>query len=216
MLFQFDIFDIIYILSVIILFLQVVGFIGLIIVGISQFRNKEGINKPIIFAIIGLIEVLYFSINERIIRIMWGIWGGSITDFILQMQDALRGLIPNIISLITFGALFLFLGIKNKENFGKFLMFSGIFWIVFGIFIITFDSILISTYTPPPIPIELYRFSLFLPSIASIFMITSSIFFMIYAIKVDVKILLFSSICLLLASIVFAGNSFFQLILFFP
>jgi hypothetical protein len=213
MLFQFEVYQIIAILEFITLLLQVTAFCGLIIFGISRTRNSDTINKSVVFPIVGVINITYFAMYERINYLVYSFSDGAMVYY--QIRYALlMGLIPNILSLITVGALFLVLGKRNKENFGKFLMFSGIFWTVFGVIITIFYSIMLSTYTLPSVPDEIFLVSLFLPPFASIFMVTSSVFFLIYTIKVDVKILLFSSICLLGASCVFAANSLYRLIIY--
>lgn len=197
MLFQYDIFDIMLILRFIIVFLQVIGFIGLIIVGSSRIRNSGTINKSMVFIIIGAIEIIYLAINDRIFTLILGLSG--------SMREALNGMIPNIISLITFGSLFLFLGIRNRQNFGKYLMYSGIFWTVFGVIsIVPYSIIFLLAIVPAGIPYSLIQLVYVMIPIASIFMVTSSVFFVIYASKLDVKILLISSICLLVASSSFA------------
>ena len=203
MLFQYDIFDIMLILRFIIVFLQVIGFLGLIIVGSSRIRNSGTINKSMVFIIVGAIEIIYLAINDRIFTLILGL-SGVYTIEILVVREALNGMIPNIISLITFGSLFLFLGIRNKQNFGKYLMYSGIFWTVFGVISIVPYSIFLLAIVPAGIPYSLIQLVYVVIPIASIFMVTSSVFFVIYASKLDVKILLISSICLLVASSSFA------------
>jgi len=203
MLFQYDIFDIMLILRFIIVFLQVIGFLGLIIVGSSRIRNSGTINKSMVFIIVGAIEIIYLAINERIFTLILGL-SGVYTIEILVVRETLNGMIPNIISLITFGSLFLFLGIRNRQNFGKYLMYSGIFWTVFGVISIVPYSIFLLAIVPAGIPYSLIQLVYVMMSITSIFMVTSNVFFVIYASKLDVKILLISSICLLVASSSFA------------
>jgi len=203
MLFQYDIFDIMLILRFIIVFLQAIGFLGLIIVGSSRIRNSGTINKSMVFIIVGAIEIIYLAINDRIFTLILGL-SGVYTIEILVVREALNGMIPNIISLITFGSLFLFLGIRNRQNFGKYLMYSGIFWTVFGVISIVPYSIFLLAIVPAGIPYSLIQLVYVMMPIASIFMVTSSVFFVIYASKLDVKILLISSICLLVASSSFA------------
>jgi hypothetical protein len=136
---------------------------------------------------------------------------GHYTLEILAMQNALNGLVPNIISLITFGSLFLYLGFKNKENFGKFLIFSAIFWIVCGIILLVPYSITFMANLPLTITFQAIQIAYILISIALIFRIISSVFFMIYAFKIDVKVLFYSSIFMLVASILFFVNSLVQI-----
>ena len=213
MLFQADIFDIMRILSLIMVFLQVIGFSGLIIVGSSRIRNSSTINKSVIFTIVGVVEILYLTINQRLFLVILGV-EGYYTMPLLMLQNALNGMIPNIISLITFGVLFLLLGLKNKQNSGKLLMYSGIFWIVFGVILIVPYSIFLVTYIPLPVPPELFNFARITILIATIFKVTSSIFFVIYASKLRIKILLYSSIFLFVASSVSAVISLVELSLF--
>ena len=189
---------------------QVIGLLGLILVGSSRFREDGTINKSVILIIVGSVEIIYLVINERIYYLIQGIMG-PITLQLLAMRSALYGLVPNVISLITFGVLFLYLGIKNKENYGKLLMFSAIFRVVCGIILIVPYSIDLLSYLPLSIPNQvehiIFRVGLLIASIASIIMITSSVFFMRYASKINVKLLFYSSIFLFVASILFFVNS---------
>lgn len=198
------------ILSFIIVLFQVIGLLGLILVGSSRFREDGTINKSVILIIVGSVEIIYLVINERIYYLIQGIMG-PITLQLLAMRSALYGLVPNVISLITFGVLFLYLGIKNKENYGKLLMFSAIFRVVCGIILIVPYSIDLLSYLPLSIPNQvehiIFRVGLLIASIASIIMITSSVFFMRYASKINVKLLFYSSIFLFVASILFFVNS---------
>lgn len=214
MLFQVDIYDIMDILRYIIIFFQVPGSIGLVIAGTSQIRRNDKIIKPILFTIVGVIVTTYLAIE-------WPIWfiiyrlAHDTEMWVFMVQNLLVEMIPNIISLITFGVLFLLLGIKNKQNHGKRLMYSGIFWIAFAVIVIPANSIILYSYLPGPFSIELLLTALIMPPIASIFMVTASIFFVIYATKLKFKILLCSSLFLLLASSVFTINSLLRLITYF-
>jgi hypothetical protein len=203
MLFQLDISDIVNILYFTVVVLQVVGSIGLVIVGVSQNRNSGKINMPIIFTIDGIIIILYFALNERLSMVLSGISG--YTTLYFMIRSVLYYLIPNIISLFTFGVSFTILGIKNKQNFGKFLRYSGLFWIVFGTLAIVANSILLLAYIPFLFTFPLALTVSILNPIASIFGITASIFFLIYASRLEEKILLTSSILLLLYSISFSA-----------
>lgn len=210
MLFQLDIFDVINILRVTPVILLVASSIGLIIVGVSQIRNEDKFNTSLILIIDGIIIILYFVINERLSMVLLGVSGYTI--LYLMIQYTLYYLIPNIIVLITLGISFLILGIKNKQNFGKFLIYSGIFWIIFCSIAIVANSIYLLSYLPGPFGIPLLLTVLILPIIASIFAIIAGVFFIIYASKLDMKILLVSSILLLLYSIAFSSYSIVILI----
>lgn len=193
------------ILSFIVVLFQVLGLVGLIVVGTSRIRNINSINKSVVLIIVGAIEVIYLAINERVFSVIFHLVG-YYTYEILAMREALYGLVPNIISLITFGALFLYLGLRNRENLGKLLMISAIFWIVYGtILFVPYSIYVISYFTP--LTLQVYQFASILILIASIFRIISSVFFMIYAFKIHVKVLLYSSILLVVASVLFFGNS---------
>jgi hypothetical protein len=212
MLFQLDLVDVIYSLRFINVIFLVAGSIGLVIVGVSQLRNEGIMNMPFILIIDGIIIILYFSLNERLSMVLLGI-SGHYTILYFMIQDALYYLIPNIILLFTFGVSFIILGIRNKQNFGKFLMYSGIFWIVFGTMAIIADSIELLSWLPGLGPSFLIiLIPLLTLIIASIFAITAGVFFIIYASKRDLKILLTSSILLLLYSISFSAYYIIALI----
>jgi hypothetical protein len=190
--------------------LQVTGAIGLIIVGSSRIRKNDTINNSVVFTIVGFIVALLLVINERTFSLIAGLVGPTFYDFLYPIFHlVLFEMIPNLVLLSTFGILLLFLGMKNKQNFGKFLMFSGIFWIVFGGFSLAVNSITLLQDLHYPVPFT-YTSYISLISIASAFTIISSVFFLIYAIKIKVKLLLFSSIVLLVASSLYAVWHFIE------
>ncbi|MFX0140722.1 MAG: hypothetical protein ACFFDN_44200 [Candidatus Hodarchaeota archaeon] len=211
MLFQYDIYDIMSILDFTILLLQGLGFLGLIIFGFSRIRNRSTINKSVVFTIVGGINIIYLVINQRLYFLIYRLLGGPIFIWLLMVQDVLTRLIPNIILLITFGVLFLFLGDENRQNFGKYLMYSGIFWMVFGVISVIANLYIILDYDPGMIPYPLNLIPYIMIPIASSFMVTSSILFLLYAYKIDNKIILSSAISLLVASIIFTINSILPL-----
>ena len=144
------------ILSFIVVLFQVLGLVGLIVVGTSRIRNINSINKSVVLIIVGAIEVIYLAINERVFSVIFHLVG-YYTYEILAMREALYGLVPNIISLITFGALFLYLGLRNRENLGKLLMISAIFWIVYGtILFVPYSIYVISYFTPSSLSVCVY------------------------------------------------------------
>lgn len=219
MLFQYELYDIVNILRFIVIILQVIGAVGLIIVGSSKIRISGPINNSIVFTIGGLIVAIFLVINERILFLISGVVGSSVPHFYEDLYPIFRyslfEITPNVVLLIVFGVLFLFLGIKNKEKYGKLLMISGIFWCVFGVISIVSNSIIILRYIHSSFFLYTFVLSMqFLVSITSIFTIISSVFFLIYAVKIKVKILLGSSIVLLVASNIIAVNSLFQLIIY--
>lgn len=211
MLFQLDLVDIINILRLIAVFSLVAGSIGLIIVGVSQIRKGGMINIPLILIIDGIIIILYYTLNERFSMVLLGI-SGYYTILYLMIQFALYYLIPNIILLITFGVSFIILGIRNKQNFGKYLLYSGIFWVVFCSMEIVAKSIYLLSYLPGPFGDLLYLIVFIMPIIASIFVIIAGIFFILYASKLELKIILASSILILLYSISFSAYSILILV----
>jgi hypothetical protein len=212
MLFQYVIIDIMNILDVIIMIHQVLGFLGLIIFGTAQRRNESKIYKPIVFTIIGLIQIVYLAFNERISFLILSLMH-YYTIWFLMVQYALITMIPNIVSLITLGVLFVFLGVRNKQHFGKLLMYSGIFWIVFGSISIIGNGIILLSYVIT-IPFPLFLIPLMIIIGSSIFMGVASLFFVMYASKLGKKLLLSSSILLLVASILFAINSLLQILIY--
>jgi hypothetical protein len=202
LLLQYDLSDIVYILDFISIIYQVIGAIGLIIVGTSRVRKNGTINNSGVFSIGGLIVAIYFVVNGRIFSLLGGLGGLEFyEDLAPTFYALLFQMIPNLVSLTIFGVLFLFLGVKNKQNYGRFLMFSGIFWIVFGIISILQHSMILLTHMHIYIfPYEVYVSIIHVWTIGSVLTVISSVFFLIYAIKIKVKILLASSIMLLIAS----------------
>ena len=194
--------DTVRILSFIIILLQVLGAIGLIIVGSSRIRKNGTIKNSVVFTIGGFILAIFLVLNERIYFLMVRLGGSEfLEDLGPIFYQLLIQMLPSVVSLTTFGALFLLLGIKNKQNYGKFLMLSGIFWIIFGTISILLNINYILGYIRMPHISGLSGFYLeYVRVIIPVFTVISSVFFLIYAIKIKVKTLLYSSIILLVAS----------------
>ncbi|MHA2123489.1 MAG: hypothetical protein ACW990_20000, partial [Promethearchaeota archaeon] len=112
MLFQYDIYDFMGILDFIIIVLQLIAFCSLVSFGISRTKNNDAINKSVMFPIAGIINIIYLAIYERINFLIYRFAPGILEQ--IMAQSALRVIVPNILLLITFGVLFLFLGIKNS------------------------------------------------------------------------------------------------------
>lgn len=218
---QFELYDIVNISRFIAILLQVIGAIGLIIVGSSRIRKNNTINNSVVFAYIGLIEALVLVVNERILDLLTVLGGSVFLDYLRPIfYVVLIQMLPNLVSLTTFGALFLFLGTRNKQNYGKFLMFSGIFWVIFGAISILIYSnyllldILAYYHISNPFPYIYFLIMEFVWAIIPIFTVISSVFFLIYAIKIKVKTLLFCSIIFLVATSLSAVASILELIWF--
>jgi hypothetical protein len=152
--------------------------------------------------IVGAVELIYEVMRWRVFNWVYMVMGYSVES--MKIVHAIMRVIPSIISVVTFGIFFLILWKKNPENHGKKLLLSGIFWIVYSVvllvnYILTWDFFPLS----PNIYIILHEIILG----ASILMIVSRIFIMVYAIKIKEKFILIASIFLLIASIILIGFS---------
>lgn len=191
---------------------QAIGFLGLITVGITRTREKSIIEKSFLLIIVGSAEFIYLVINERIFNLIFGLQGVYTLE-LLAIQDALNYLVPNIISMMTFGGLFLYLGIRNKQNFGRLLVLSAICRIIGGIILIFPYNITSLANLSLPITLQDLQLAYMIIPIASISVIISYIFLLRYTLKINVKLLFYASILLLVASSLFFVKSIIQFII---
>ena len=157
-------------------------------------------------------EFIYLVINERIFNLIFGLQGVYTLE-LLAIQDALNYLVPNIISMMTFGGLFLYLGIRNKQNFGRLLVLSAICRIIGGIILIFPYNITSLANLSLPITLQDLQLAYMIIPIASISVIISYIFLLRYTLKINVKLLFYASILLLVASSLFFVKSIIQFII---
>lgn len=194
MLFQLPV--IMNLLYITIMFLTVLGYIFIVIAGAFNLKREGKLNSSIFFIIIGAVEILYEFLKGRLQLIIPMIMGYSTLSY--RISYAIVNIIPYIISIITFGILIIIIGKRNKENYGKNLLFSGIFWIVYAT-----TWLIINIYGLFPVaPIVGFTFMI-ISIIILAFIVGSRIFLLLYSIKIREKNLLSASIILLTATTVF-------------
>ena len=185
------------ILDVILSSLLISGYFFIVIAGVINLKREEKLKSSIFLTIIGAVEILYEFLK-------WRLYNSIIIIFsepnllIVQINYAILWIIPYIISIITFGVLTIILAKRNKENSGKRLLLSGIFWII-----PTSILLVINIYgffpVAQPVAAIFGNISIFV----TLFMVVSRIFLLLYASRIKEKNILVASILLLIASIVF-------------
>ena len=192
MLFQAVLIDL---MNLIIPFSLFSGYLLVVIGGTMNLKRKEKVEKSILFIIIGAAGIIYEVITRQIYNFVDEIIGLGFDEYYTIMF-----IIPNIISIITFGVLIIVLGKLNSENSGKYLLISGIFWTIYAVIllIINFGSIF-----PFPVPLGKLAYDI-LALIIFAFMIGARILFVIYTAKIDNVVFLVSSIALLISSTTYA------------
>jgi len=185
------------ILDVILSSLLISGYFFIIIAGVINLKREEKLKSSIFLTIIGAVEILYEFLK-------WRLYNSIIIIFsepnllIVQINYAILRIIPYIISIITFGVLTIILAKRNKENSGKRLLLSGIFWII-----PTSILLVINIYGFFPIAQPVAAIFGNISIFVTLFMVVSRIFLLLYASRIKEKNILVASILLLIASIVF-------------
>jgi len=179
--------------------LLILGYLFIAIAGAFNLKREEKLNGSKFFIIIGAVEIIYEILKFRLYFLILTIMGYTILS--MNMTYVIWNIIPFIISITTFGIFIIILGKKNKENFGKKLLLSGIFWIVYSVIILIKNMILLPFPLFPIPPIVVITFEI-VAVILITFMVLSRIFLLLYASKISERYLLISSIILLTASIV--------------
>lgn len=205
----FQLYEIRNLLDVVISFFLVSGYLFIVIAGALNLRREEKLNGSKFFIIIGAVETVYELIKWRSSSLVY-MFMESVQG--MRIAYAILWIIPSIISIITFGILIIILGKRNKENFGKNILLSGIFWIVFAV-IQLIRNILFGGFFP--LNITIINTFYIMGVIIIAFMVVSRIFLLLYASKINEKYLLVSSIILLIASMVFIGYNFVDLLIMY-
>ena len=190
MLFQAVLFDLMFLIIPLFLFS---GYILLVIGGTMDLKRTEKVERSMLFIIIGAVGIISEVIMVRIYYLVDEIFNVGFEEYYTIMI-----IIPSIISIITFGVLIIILGKLNIENFGKYLLISGILWTIYAVILLIIN--LGSLFPFPGPPPSIYLAISILGLIILAFMIGARILFVIYTAKIDNVVFLVSSIALLISS----------------
>jgi len=190
MLFQAVLFDLMFLIIPLFLFS---GYILLVIGGTMDLKRTEKVERSMLFIIIGAVGIISEVIMVRIYYLVDEIFNVGFEEYYTIII-----IIPSIISIITFGLLIIVLGKLNIENFGKYLLISGILWTIYAVILLIINLGSIFPFPGPPPSIILAINILGLIILA--FMIGARILFVIYTSKIDNVVFLVSSIALLISS----------------
>ncbi|MFX1478684.1 MAG: hypothetical protein ACFFCI_11200, partial [Promethearchaeota archaeon] len=171
------------ILDLIISAISISAYLLLVISSFKLQGNHDRVKKSNIFAIIGILEIFSIFMMKNLNQFFQ-----SLPYLPLNLSHLFAVLfiiiIPAVISLNTFGILFIILGRMNTENQGKKLVIAGILWMIFqGIYIVLFMSIL------PPLIAPL--------------LIGARVLFILYAFKMGERYLKITAILLLIATLLY-------------
>jgi len=187
----------------IISFLGVVGYLIIVIVGVLHLRAEGKIKSSKLLILVGGFEIIYGFILYQLFMLVI-VYGAPIHyDYVVIIVE----IIPNIISLLTFGVLILILGMRNKENFGKQLQFSGIFWIISAGILLLYNVL-------GYLGFEVVWVYITLTIIILPLILVSRVFLLVYANKLQDHLLRASTILLFIASVVFIINRVLELIMY--
>ncbi|MEJ2294302.1 MAG: hypothetical protein P8Y23_05985 [Candidatus Lokiarchaeota archaeon] len=206
MIFQLSLSDSLYLINIALIFLTLIGNIFIVIAGAFNLKREEKVNSSIFFLIIGAVEIMNVFLNWQLYDI-----AHMIFEDLPALIYIIGAIIPFIISINTFGVLLIILGKQNIEKYGKFLIVSGILWLVY---ITVRLSLFISSLSLLFLFINgliLMIMVIFIP----ILLIVSRIFLLLYSFKIKERILLTASIFLLNGSIVSLFYVIFHISYFF-
>jgi len=192
--------------------LLILGYLFIAIAGAFNLKREEKLNGSIFLIIIGAIEIIYEILKFRLYNMILTIMGFSIES--MSLTYTIWNIIPYIISIITFGVLIIILAKRNKEHFGKTLLLSGIFWIIYSVMILIKNIVFFPFSLFPIPPIVVITFQI-VAVVLITFMVLSRIFLMLYGSKISERYLFVSSIILLIASIVLIIYSILGLVMIY-
>lgn len=201
MLFQVILLDLMNLTTILFLF---TAYVLLIISGTMNLEREEKVKGSIAFIAIGAALIIY-----EMIRFPLYMLADDILPSGLEEYYVITFIIPNIISLISFGLLIIVLGKINIDNQGKNLLISGILWSIYAVVMVIINIGAIIPFPGSPTLIIVIGI---IGLVILAFMIASRIFLLIYSIKIEETILLVSSILLLVSAVAYV---IFDLILTF-
>ena len=206
MLFQLSLSDSLYLINIALIFLTIIGDIFIVIAGAFNLKREEKVNSSIFFLIIGAVEIVNVFLNWQLYDI-----AHMIFEDLPVLLYIIGVIIPSIISINTFGVLLIILGKQNREKYGKFLIVSGILWLIYitvrlNLFISSLSLLFLLLNG-----LILMIMVIFIP----ILLIVSRIFLLLYSFKIKERILLTASIFLLNGSLVSLFYVIFHISYFF-
>ena len=206
MLFQLSLSDSLYLINIALIFLTIIGDIFIVIAGAFNLKREEKVNSSIFFLIIGAVEIVNVFLNWQLYDI-----AHMIFEDLPALLYIIGVIIPSIISINTFGVLLIILGKQNREKYGKFLIVSGILWLIYitvrlNLFISSLSLLFLLLNG-----LILMIMVIFIP----ILLIVSRIFLLLYSFKIKERILLTASIFLLNGSLVSLFYVIFHISYFF-
>ena len=206
MLFQLSLSDSLYLINIALIFLTLIGNIFIVIAGAFNLKREEKVNSSIFFLIIGAVEIVNVFLNWQLYDI-----AHMIFEDLPALLYIIGVIIPSIISINTFGVLLIILGKQNREKYGKFLIVSGILWLIYitvrlNLFISSLSLLFLLLNG-----LILMIMVIFIP----ILLIVSRIFLLLYSFKINERILLTASIFLLNGSLVSLFYVIFHISYFF-
>ncbi|MFW9824920.1 MAG: hypothetical protein ACFFE4_18405 [Candidatus Thorarchaeota archaeon] len=201
MLFQVILLDLMNLTTILFLF---TAYVLLIISGTMNLEREEKVKGSVAFIAIGTALIIY-----EMIRFPLYMLADDILPSGLEEYYVITFIIPNIISLISFGLLIIVLGKINIDNQGKNLLISGILWSIYAVVMVIINIGAIIPFPGSPTLIIVIGI---IGLVILAFMIASRIFLLIYSIKIEETILLVSSILLLVSAVAYV---IFDLILTF-
>ncbi|MFW9784636.1 MAG: hypothetical protein ACFFFB_20310 [Candidatus Heimdallarchaeota archaeon] len=198
------------ILFFILTLLLILGYLFLVITGAINLKREENLKAPLFLIIIGAVEIVYELLKWQLYNYLPFLMGYTMLSY--RITYSIMRIVPYVISIITFGVLIIILAKRNKENFGKKLLLSGIFWIIYAATLLIINIYGLFPVTPTVIVIFIN-----LSLIVIAFMVASRIFLLLYSIKMNEKNLLVASILFITASTVFIFYNIIDIfIAFFP
>ena len=184
--------------------LVVLPLILIIITGVYHFKNREYPRYSYLLTIMGTISIVWtFCIPNLLTALSYA------PDMTIELIDALifylLFITTSILSIITFGGVFIFIGIKNERIFGNYLTNSGILWVLSGLLslfgTIGLDGNRYVDYIPPPDD----NFIIALRIINYVSMaigILARVFLLMYAMKVINSLLGIAALLLIIGTLI--------------
>jgi len=125
-------------------FIHLTAFIILTVAGYQLKKRNQVFEIPFLFFISGIIGMIWFIVSFLIPAYMFTT---PPTDAELQFTNLYsffwHNLVPSLILIVIFGITNIILGLKNRENYGIWILVSGIFYITFMFLDILLNSNLI-------------------------------------------------------------------------
>ena len=180
-------------------FFNIFGVLGLIIIGASQKSVMRRIKNYYFFSLSGIVSLIVYFLNMYIFTLI-SLGAESYNQLIIQRT--IWYIISDLILIISYGVIFILIGLKNKRNNGTVLVISGILYSLYRIINILFQ-ILYYFYIIEGVTFEEFSVIQMINILSIIVSIVAPLMFVVYCIRSEDELMKIPAVLLFCTSVAY-------------